>query len=437
MLSRYTLAGLAWLCFLVGPGLPPLFGQTNTIRLTPSANRFLLVMETSRSMKPLADGAFSAVSASLSSQMQGQLRPGDTLGIWTFNSELNTGLFPLQWWPARGQENVAGSVLEFLHGQKFQKRANLEKVISTMTGLVRDSDLITILLVTSGDQDIHGTPFDDRINGTFKASRNQQQKARMPFVTVLRGRKGMLTDYAVNSAQWPVEMPPMPPEAQVAKVVAKEKKPAAKPPIATGPPLIFHGKKRDVAPTEAAAPAPQVASTNAAPLVIAKSPLASAQSSPTTPVPAPEPKSEPAKAVAPPPPPAPAALLQVSNAPAILNPASAAVASTPKPAQALSPEPTPAPITARVAPSEAKTPTTTALPASSPVIAAPLAAAPAAAAQSALALPSKDARRFEPLWTVAAVALGAGLAAAFFWMRRPRSGSPVSLISRSLEREIK
>jgi hypothetical protein len=394
-------------------------------------------METSHSMKRLADGAFRAVAACLNSRMQGQLRPGDTLGIWTFNNELSTGLFPLQWWPARDQEAVADSVLEFLHGQKFAKRANLDKVVPTMTSLIKESDFITILLVTSGEGDLHGTPFDDRVNGIFKASREQQQKERMPFVTVLRGRKGILTYYSVNSAQWPVEMPPLPPEFDVTKVTEKEKKLAAKPPPPTAPPLIVHGKKRDVASPEAAASAPQAAITHAAPLVIAKSPLAGTQSSAATPGPAPEPKPAPAKAVAPAPQPAPSAQLQISKAPPILISSAAPAAGTPKPAQALLPEPAPAPVAARLVPTAAKPPATTPPPASSPVVAAPPPAAPSSSTQVAVVPPPKAARRYDPLWTVASVLLGAALGAAVLWLRRPRREPRVSLITRSLERGIK
>ena len=47
-----------------------------------------------------------------------------------------------------------------------------------------------MILISSGDGKIHGTPFDGPINEYSPAmTHDQQQKARMPFVTVLRARQ--------------------------------------------------------------------------------------------------------------------------------------------------------------------------------------------------------------------------------------------------------
>jgi hypothetical protein len=91
---------------------------------------------------------------------------------------------------------------------------------------------------------MHGTPFDDRINGVFKTWRTQQQDTRMPFVTMLRAYKGKLTDCSVNPAPWVVELPPLPPEVQTAKTAPKPAVAPPKPtPAPTLPPLIISGKK--------------------------------------------------------------------------------------------------------------------------------------------------------------------------------------------------
>ena len=76
-----------------------------------------------------------------------------------------------------------------------------------MGRVISDSKLLTVILISSGDWKIRGTPFDDRINGSYQQWRDQQQKARMPFVTVLRARNGQVGDYAVNTPPWPLQVP--------------------------------------------------------------------------------------------------------------------------------------------------------------------------------------------------------------------------------------
>jgi len=97
---------------------------------------------------------------------------------------------------------------EFLTEQKYENRASLDKVLPAMEGIIKDSEFITVILISDGDQKIHGTPFDDRINHFYKLWQGEQKAARMPFVTVLRARNGSITDHSVNSAPWPVECRP-------------------------------------------------------------------------------------------------------------------------------------------------------------------------------------------------------------------------------------
>src|ERR1017187_2351128 len=86
-LAPPLLAALLLLATLMPPQLP---AQTNTAKAPPSSHRWLLIVETSRSMQRRSDAVLTAVQDLLTSGMVGQLRPGDTLGVWTFNSDLYT-----------------------------------------------------------------------------------------------------------------------------------------------------------------------------------------------------------------------------------------------------------------------------------------------------------------------------------------------------------
>jgi hypothetical protein len=216
--------------------------QTNGPAAGAPSNRYLFIMNTSRAMQPRADGALKAMQDLLASGMGGQLRRGDTLGVWTFNHELNAGHFPLQRWSPETHRAVAIRILTFLKDQKYEKRASLDKVLPAMEGVIKDSDFITVILVSDGNQKIRGTPFDDRINHFYKLWHGEQQTAQMPFITVLRARNGSITDHSVTSAPWPVEMPPLP--FELAGPPAREKNTApAQPPAPSAP--VFSGKKSE------------------------------------------------------------------------------------------------------------------------------------------------------------------------------------------------
>src|SRR5215469_15633102 len=63
-----------------------------------SSNRWLLVYETTSSMRHRTNGVLAETEDLLNSGMHGLIRAGDTLGIWTFNDSLHTGEAPLQMW---------------------------------------------------------------------------------------------------------------------------------------------------------------------------------------------------------------------------------------------------------------------------------------------------------------------------------------------------
>src|SRR6266851_3965452 len=215
-MKRFPIPSLAItsLVLLGLPGPPPVRAEPEAAKRPPPTNRYLLIVNTSHSMEHRAEGSLRAVQQLLESAMNGQLRRGDTLGVWTFNQDLYMGRFPLQHWSPGDRRGVTLRTLAFLQKQKYERRASFDKVLPAMDRLVKDSEFITVILVTDGDEPIQGTPFDDQINLLYKQWRDEQEKARQPLLTLLRAKAGRLTDYSVNAPPWPLELPPLPRELQ-------------------------------------------------------------------------------------------------------------------------------------------------------------------------------------------------------------------------------
>ena len=369
---------LAGLFFAAALTPCPLLAQTNTARAPLPSNRCLLVVETSRSMQRRSDATLQIVQDMLKSGLAGQLRRGDTLGVWTYNESLYAGRFPLQTWSPEVQEDITLRALAFLKDQKYEKQPSFDKVLPALNRLIKDSPLITVILISSADEKMRGTPFDDALNQFYQKWHNEQRKARMPFVTVLRAQDGQLGDFAANTPPFPVEMPHLRQETQVAETIQTKLLEAVRTaPPPTAQPLIISGKKtqpeKAPAPKPAAArvkvdaPAPvpgatstnksltvkpptpvpppvQIARTEAAP-VVADKPSVDSSAKPS---PAPAPVTGPAVVVVTKPetkPVAPAPAVPEA-APAVPVPAPApkpAAIELPKPAPAPEPKPAPAP----------------------------------------------------------------------------------------------
>ena len=112
---------LTGLLLLAGLTPSALWAQTNVAKAAPSPRRWLLVVETSKSMQRGADAVLGAVRGMLASDLNGQLEAGDTLGMWTFNEELYAGRLPLQMWSPQARGDIMERTLAFLKAQKYEK----------------------------------------------------------------------------------------------------------------------------------------------------------------------------------------------------------------------------------------------------------------------------------------------------------------------------
>src|SRR5437764_726886 len=111
--------------------LSPLSAQTNAAANPKGSRsqRYLLVFETSRAMSRRSENSIKAAADLIRSGLNGQMRAGDTLGIWTFNDALSTGEFPLAKWSPETSRKLSSIAAGFLSQQKFEKGADLRQVI--------------------------------------------------------------------------------------------------------------------------------------------------------------------------------------------------------------------------------------------------------------------------------------------------------------------
>jgi hypothetical protein len=226
---------------LLGLTAAPLCAQTNTP--PPPTDRYLFIVDTSEAMRRRASGVQKAVESLMRSSMAAQFQRGDTVGVWTFNEQLQAGRFPLQVWTPENSAVVTSNVVRFIKAQTYTGASRFEAVMPTLRRIVEQSPRLTILLVSDGDEPIAGTPFDANIKRALASKFEDQKKARMPFVTVLRAARGRIASATVNLAPWPVEFPNFPPEPKIVEAPKPEpKKP--EPPRPTVPNLIVIGNKK-------------------------------------------------------------------------------------------------------------------------------------------------------------------------------------------------
>ena len=193
-------------------------------------------------MKERVPATQYAVERLFLSMMNGQLQPGDTIGVWAFDRKLRAGDFPLQHWMPQNAATIASSITNYVKRQRYSGSARFDVVVPEINNLVQNSQRLTVLIFCDGADEIKGTPFDDAINSILKQNESEMKKTDQTFIVLLRTQLGQSVGYTVNSSAIGVNFPAFPPLPLPPQPVAPvEIKQPALPPVVKAQPLVIIG----------------------------------------------------------------------------------------------------------------------------------------------------------------------------------------------------
>ncbi len=173
--------------------------STNDVSTARPVYRYLFLIDTSSAMSRQKAMTMETVSKLILSSIVGRIQPGDTWGLWTFDDQLHTNVFPALKWDPRVRREIAAGAYRFLNNQRFKKKnRSLAKPLAAISDEAKLSGDLTVFLLTDGSRPVKGTPFDNPINEIFTKHAAGMRKAEKPFVTVLVAQEGTFAAQAVG-----------------------------------------------------------------------------------------------------------------------------------------------------------------------------------------------------------------------------------------------
>lgn len=406
------------------------------VELKPATNgsRFLFVLELSAAMKASDAANRQALFDLIFTGFDGQMRHGDSFGLWLFADELRAGEFPLQVWDEHNPLEVASRTTQFVRAQKYAGKGELEEVLSRMLQLSRVVRDVHLVLISTGEHPINGTPFDASLNEAAARLQPERKKQRKPLITLINVAGGKPISASVTLPGSFIQLPERP-----------------APIVAATPPAPASNKVAAAAPTAAPNPtsAPNIEPRTSATLTVGTEPVsktwtplappaqrgvkvmeittvsnaaATAKAAPAAPAPVPTP---------------------VAHAP-VPEPETTPAAATPTPSATVAASETPQPVVPAVpAPSApvSVSPATPTIPGAMPVHAREVSGAPATSAPAPASPPAQVAVMvtppgLNPTWLLGmgALLLAACLVLLIVVLRRLRPPTQGSFISQSMDR---
>lgn len=168
--------------------------------------RFLFLIETSSAMDSNRTALRNSLHSIIESGLNGQMRYGDTIGLWTYNDALNPA-FPMVVWHRDQVQDITSAVDFWMAKQKFVHRGDFLKVAPLLQNVIKSSQKLTIIWISTGNDKITGTPFDKAIDELHHEFRDDFRKQHIPFVTLLVVRKGVVVDFTVNPGDSKIRLP--------------------------------------------------------------------------------------------------------------------------------------------------------------------------------------------------------------------------------------
>ena len=146
--NQMVCPALVFAAVLAGTFLAP------ALRAQPAAtnvnSRFLLIFDISSDMKQRVPAVQKALDTLLATGANGQLHLGDSVGVWTFDQDLHTGQFPLQYWEPENAPMIASNITKFIRKLHYSKKTDFDALQPLLNQVMQDSERLTVLIFCDG-----------------------------------------------------------------------------------------------------------------------------------------------------------------------------------------------------------------------------------------------------------------------------------------------
>jgi hypothetical protein len=169
-------------------------------------NRFLFIVDTSSSMRPLEQAGRQVVYDLVYSGLEGRMEGGDTFGVWTFGQEVKGGVFPMQSWSSERSPELATAVRNFVKEQSSGRKSQLAVVLTnaeTIALTVKDVDMV---IVTSAAATLKGNDTWAFLQQSWNARVEEARKNKKAMIIALAARSGRIMQTTVTIQGEPLQL---------------------------------------------------------------------------------------------------------------------------------------------------------------------------------------------------------------------------------------
>jgi len=181
-----------------------------------SSNRFLFIIDTSANMLKWDEPVRESVFDLLYSGVRGHMTNGDSFGVWLAGGANDTSA-SVETWKQKHAVELASRVAVRVKERGTKGKPCLAEALADAKRVASAVGDVTVILVSNGKTPVRGTPFDAELNSQYQEFTQTVRNAQATLNTVLVAQDGEFVAWSVNSPDFLVSMPEIPPRKVRAK----------------------------------------------------------------------------------------------------------------------------------------------------------------------------------------------------------------------------
>jgi hypothetical protein len=185
-------------------------------------HNFLFVVDSSLSMTQHKAAAIKLVRNVIASKFDDQIEPGDSIDVWTYDTENNLLGFPPQIWQPTDAARISDAIAEYLGKYRFKGSSDFGQVATDLTMLVPQTKGMLIVVITDGEKPFSGINRDLEIN-EYLSKKGKLGASNGPLLVSLAAINGDIRTWTTYFGTGVVDLATLPERTKRTATVAQTK----------------------------------------------------------------------------------------------------------------------------------------------------------------------------------------------------------------------
>ncbi|MBM3823956.1 MAG: hypothetical protein FJ404_13915 [Verrucomicrobia bacterium] len=204
-LGRRARSSLLWLWMWCAAAFHARGQEPSPASFAPS-QRHIFIIDQALPMARHAAPTREAIEQILKEGLNGRIKTGDLLEVWTFGPEIQFRPVNPQVWMPELEQAIAHRLTSFLRNLRTERSSRLDRVFPALERARAEMSAISVYLFTDGQSKVQGSPWDMALNDILASQSGTSRRVRNPLMLSMESRDHSWVSWSLKVVGEPGEI---------------------------------------------------------------------------------------------------------------------------------------------------------------------------------------------------------------------------------------